>query len=122
MFHNNKVAALENQLAGAKDQIELAKSIARLTANKDFRKVIVDIFSTKECARYVQESADPALTPAQRADALAMAQAAGHLRRWLSIQLQLAETSQAQLDELGDMIADARAEEEAEGTDEGEVA
>ena len=56
--------------------------------------MVIDLFTTKEAARYAQESADPMLTAEQRADALAIAQSGGHIKRWFAIQLQMASLAE----------------------------
>jgi hypothetical protein len=56
-----------------------------LEKNREFKKLILEEFCEKECARFVRMSTDPGLSPENRADALAMAQAPGFLRRWLSV-------------------------------------
>ncbi len=103
---------LEQQLAGAKRIAELGDIAIKLNSNRDFRKLILEEFCVNECARYAQESADPALTPMQRADALAMAQAAGHLRRFLSITILKANTADSQISQIEEAIEEVRAEEE----------
>lgn len=116
-MHNfSKVQAFENQLAGAKAQVALGEAINKLLSNKEFRRVIMDEFTVKEAARFAAASADPALGAREQADALAIAQAGGHLKRWITIQLQLAETSGAQLEELQEGLEEAR-NEEANPTD-----
>ncbi len=108
------VVALENQLAGAKELIERRDIALRLHRNPDFRKLILEDFSTKECARYAQASADPALAENERADALAMAQAPGHLRRFLSVTMQMGNQAESQIEDLEEALVEARAEEDAE--------
>ena len=87
MNKDNEIAGLEYQLQGNIEVIDRAEDVRKLCENRLFRKVILEQFCEKECARYVQESGDPLLSAEQRADALAMAQAAGHIRRWLDISI-----------------------------------
>ena len=108
------VIALENQLAGAKELTERRERALRLSNNADFKKLILDEFCVQECARYAQASADPALKENERADALAMAQAAGHLRRFLSVTVQMGNQAESQMVDLEEALAEARAEEDAE--------
>ena len=53
---------LEQQLANAKMLVERRDRALRLSSNPDFRAIILDEFCTTEAARYVQASADPALS------------------------------------------------------------
>ncbi len=108
------VTALEYQLAGAKELIERRNRANRLAQNPDFKALILDWFCIQECARYAQASANPALGENERADSLNMAQAAGHLRRFLSVTMQMGNQAESQLAELEQTIAEARAEEDAE--------
>lgn len=79
------VKQLREYQADQKILVDVRDAYHRLCANPDFRKLIIEGFMTHECARYVQESCDPMLTAPQRADALAMAQAAGNLKRFLAL-------------------------------------
>lgn len=102
-----EVEQLEEQKDSFKEAIELRDCALRLHENADFKKLILNKFMLEECARYVQVSADPALKPENRADALAIAQAAGHLKRYLSIVVQMgnhAENSMVRLDEAIDDV------------------
>jgi hypothetical protein len=97
----SRLNALEDQLKDSKMLIQRRDTIVRLGKNPDFRTVILDAFFVEECARYARESGDPALSEVQRADALAMAQAAGHLKRFLNVQILMgnnAENSMAGLE------------------------
>jgi len=102
--------SLENQLKGNKELVELRNSILRLYKNKDFQKVIQDAFMVKEAARYVQTSADPAMGDRERADALAMAQASGHLKRFLAINIQLGNAAENSIPEINEAIDQVNAE------------
>lgn len=102
---------LEYQLEQHRHMIERGEQARRLADHPDFRKVILENFCKEDCARYAMESGDPSLPEENRADALAMAQAAGHLKRYLSYQIQFGETAKRNIDELEEAIAQARAEE-----------
>lgn len=110
----SEVIALENQLEASKELIERRRLALRLSENADFRKLILDEFCVKECARYVHTSGDPAIAPNERADALAMAQAAGHLRRFLSVTVQMGAHAERELSNLEEALTEARAEEGGE--------
>lgn len=103
---------LESELAKQKALIERAESAQRLAKNRDFRKLILEDFLVTECANYAQLSGDPALPPENRADALAISQAAGHLRRYLSMITQMGINAANQMDRREQELAEARAEED----------
>jgi hypothetical protein len=109
--------ALEQQLSKVKDLVKKRDVALRLSKNKDFKELILEGFCTTEAARLVHESADPALTREQRDDSLAMAQAGGHLRRYLSILCRMADTAEANIPELEEALAEARVEEANDGED-----
>ena len=107
----SEVFALEAQLAEAKENMARRDLALQLYNNPAFKKLILEEFCVKDCARYAQQSADPALTDRQRADALALAQAAGHLRRFLSVTIQMGYTALNTLTDLENEIEIARREE-----------
>jgi hypothetical protein len=102
---------LEQQYADAKVLIERRQMALRLNQNHDFRKLILDGFCLHDAARYVQSSQDPALSADQRADSLNMAQASGHLRRFLSVSITMGFHAEQTLHELETAIVEARSEE-----------
>ena len=108
------IEQLELQLASSKEAVELRDAAQRLWKNKDFKKVVLDTFMLTEAARYVQASADPALDVGSRADALAIAQASGHLKRFLSVVIQMGNHAENQIVP----IEVALDEERAKGEDE----
>lgn len=91
---------LQHQLVSNKAIAERGAMITKLRGNKEFREVILKFFCTEECARYAHESADPMISLENRADALAMAQAAGHLLRFMQITEQLGRNALAQIPEI----------------------
>lgn len=99
---------LEKQLAEAKELTENRQLALRLYKNRDFKKLIIDQFCTTEAARYVQVSGDPALKAEERADALAMAQASGHLKRYLSMVVQMGAASERDLPAIEEALVEAR--------------
>ena len=106
------VAKLEEQLKDNKTLMQRRDVIVRLGKNPDFRTVILDAFFVEECARYARESGDPALTAEQRADAIAMAQAAGHLKRFLNVQIAMGNAAEQSVVALEEAIEEARIEEQ----------
>ena len=89
----------QQTLVDARDQA------IRLSTNPDFKKLILDGFCTSEAARYAQESGDPQLTAIQRQDALNMAQASGHLKRFLSMIVVMGNTAARNIQQADDEIA-----------------
>ncbi|MFA7188456.1 MAG: hypothetical protein WC117_00040 [Sphaerochaetaceae bacterium] len=83
----------------------------KLFDNRLFKKVILENFCVTEAARYVQASADPALDAAQRADALNLAQASGHLKRYLSVLVQMGNAAATNLRDSEQALDEMRAEE-----------
>lgn len=92
------IANLELQIEDLTQQVKFAEKVKKLIESPLFKEVIIDGFSTKEASRYVAESVDPSLGKDQQADALALAQAPGHLKRWIMVKLQLAETAAATIE------------------------
>lgn len=107
-----EVAGLEHRIEAAKGAIAHGEDVRKLIGNKLFRDVILKQFCVEHCARYVQESGDPLLSDANRADALAMAQAAGHLRRWLDIGIRIADSEAGLLPQIQEELDFARSEPE----------
>ena len=104
------VQQLESQREGMKQAVEMRQAVQRLSQNADFRKVISENFMEKECARYVHASADPALSERNQKDALSVAQAAGHLKRYLSVLIQMGNAAENELDSVDTALDEARAE------------
>jgi hypothetical protein len=109
----SEVNQLEDQLAQVKELVARRDKAIRLSKNKDFEDLILDQFCLKECARYVQVSADPNLDDRQRDDALRMAQAAGHLKRFLSVVVQMGNAASGDIVEIEQALTDARMDEDA---------
>lgn len=107
----SEVKQLEQQLVNNQKLKDKRDAIERLYLNPDFRSVILDGFCLKDCANYVQLSVDLALSPESRADALAKAQAAGHLQRYLHVELIKGSKAAQDEESLKAAIVEARAEE-----------
>jgi hypothetical protein len=108
---NTEIAQMEAQKEQAKSLMELRDLALKLSNNREFRKLIREQWMQVEAARYVQLSADPSLKPEERADALAMAQATGHLKRWLSVTIRMGNIAENEINDLDAELAVARAEE-----------
>ena len=104
------IAQLEIRREELRNLSDMAEAHDRLTSNRDFKKIILEGFMVEDCARYVHESADPLLAPEQRADALSLAQAAGHLKRYLQIHRAMARRANADIEGIDQAIDEMRAE------------
>lgn len=104
------LAALEQQLKDAKELVARRDKALQLGQNHLFRELILEDFMVKEAARLVAQSADPALDPVQRADALNMAQAAGHLKRYLSMMIVMGNTAANSMGQIEEMLVEVRSE------------
>lgn len=110
----SEVYALEKQYEDSKAAIVRRDLALKLYGNREFKKLILEDFCVTECARYAQSSADPALPADSRADALALAQAAGHLKRFLSVVVTIGNQAERLGPDLEQAILEARQEEEAD--------
>lgn len=88
-----QISELQAYKAEQQTLVDARDQAIRLSNHSDFKKLILDGFCLHEAARYAQESGDPMLTASQRADALAIAQASGHLKRFLSLVIMLGNTA-----------------------------
>ena len=110
----SQVEQLEEQLEQFKSLISVRQMAARLAQNSDFKTLILEGFCLHDAARFAAESGDPALSAEARADALAMAQAAGHLKRYLQMTSQMGQHAERTLSDLEAALDEARAEEQGE--------
>jgi hypothetical protein len=94
------IQGLEQGIKDAEELIGRRQMALKLSDNRDFRKLILEDFCVTEAARLVQLSADPALDASQRQDALSMAQATGHLKRYLSMMIQMGYTAERELPQM----------------------
>ncbi len=108
------VAQLEAMRASQVALLQRRHTIERLLNNPDFKTVIMDGFCRDDAARYVQESGDPMLDERQRSDALAMAMASGHLKRFLAITLQLGTPCESNIAEIDQALIEIQAGNEDE--------
>jgi len=108
-----QVEQLENQKEDLKVLAGRRKMALRLAQNPDFRTLIMEGFCRDEAARYVQASADPMLKSEERADALNMAQASGHIKRFMSLCIQMGAHAEQTLLDIDQALDEARADEGA---------
>ena len=102
---------LEQHVEQLQTLVEKRDLAIKLEKNREFKKLILDEFCVNECARYAQASADPSLKADERADALALAQASGHLRRYLSVVVQMGNQAESEINQTKEAIEQARVEE-----------
>jgi hypothetical protein len=102
---------LEQGIKDAEELVSRRQMALKLSENREFRKLFTDGYFLTEAARLVQLSGDPSLTLEQRADALAMAQATGHTRRFLSMTIQMGAHAERELPELNAALVELRSDE-----------
>lgn len=105
-----KIREMETHIEQQKEISAFADAVMRLQDNPDFRLVINEGFMLHQAARYAQESGDPALQPHQRQDALNMAQASGHLKRFLSVSVVMGNMADDSIVSAQQELAELRAE------------
>lgn len=103
------IAQLENHKARLETLVRRGKIAESLAQNPQFKELILDGFMVKDCAEYAQLSADPALSAANQADSLNIAQAAGHFKRWLSVVVRQGHKAEDDIKQTNDQIDDIRA-------------
>lgn len=108
----SQVFALEQQLENAKQLVARRDLALKLSKNPDFRKLIMEQFCVTECAKYAQLSADFDMPVEARESSLAMAQAAGHLRRFMEICITMGNVNERDIVNIEAAIDQARAEED----------
>lgn len=109
-----EIEGLEYQKKKALEEIAFAERVEKLLLNPDFQQVIMKEYCIHAAAGFVASSSDPILTKDQREDSLAMAQAPGHLKRWLQITQTKAETLRERMPEIDEMIDHLRSSEDDE--------
>lgn len=110
MSEVSSIADLEQELEQYQYRKARKLMAERLANNSDFRKIVLEGFCRDDCARYVSESGDPLLGAEERKDALNIAQAAGHFKRYMRLQIQMGETADRNIRDLEEAISEVRAE------------
>lgn len=105
---------LEIDIKVAEELVERREMAQKLAKNREFRKLFMEDYFVTEAARLVQLSADPTMDAQQRADALAMAQATGHAKRYLSMAIQMGAHAERELPEVRVALEEMRALEGSE--------
>jgi len=108
---SDAIERAEKEIKDAKVLAERRAMALKLSSNREFRKLILEEFMIQECARYTHMSGSPQLSPEQRADALNIAQAAGHLKRFLSVVVQMGEHAERTLPKQEEDLDELRSQE-----------
>lgn len=108
----SETAGLEEQLKNARELVARRDMAIKLNSNREFRKLILEDWCATDAARLIGMSADPNLSKQEREDSVAMAQAPGHLRRWLSVAVVMGNTAAREIGEVEEALAEIRAEPE----------
>lgn len=117
------ISGLEKQLQDAKAQMKMRDKALKLSKNAEFRELILEEYIVQEAARLVALSADPIMDKNHREDCLNMAQAAGHLKRYLNIIVVQGDNAEGTLEAIHEQMEEIRREnaeasaEEADATD-----
>lgn len=98
----------------AEELISRRQMALRLSENPDFKELFLKGFFMEEAARLVQLSGDPSLTLEQRADALEMAKATGHAKRFLSMTAQMGAHAERELPQMEETLAELRSMDQDE--------
>lgn len=106
------VTELEKQKEDYKEMIARRDLIQKLLRSPAFKKVILEDYCTKECARYVGVAGDPALGKDERDLALEMGKAGQHFKRWLEVSIQMGNHAEDQMEELDRAIEEANQQED----------
>lgn len=106
----SELSALLKQREAVEANIARRDMALKLAENAEFKKLILQEFCVEECARYAQNSANPALNAEARSDSLQIAQAAGHFRRWLSVVVQMGDQGVNNLEQIDEAIQELRRE------------
>jgi len=105
---------LEQHLSTAKFLIERRDAALRLAKNKDFKRLVVDEYFTDEAARLIIASGDPNLDQKQRDDFVAMGQAIGHFKRYLSFIVTEANNAERDIPNIEEALIELRAEDQGD--------
>jgi hypothetical protein len=104
------IKRIEMEVEKFKELVARKDQVTKLLANKDFEDFILKYFCVEECARYVCASVDANLGEDERRDALAVAQSAAHLKRFLNITMKLGEDAEEAIKAAEEELAELRRE------------
>lgn len=110
----SEIQDLEHDIREAEALVQRRKDALKLSENPEFKKLFMEEYFVKEAARFVQIAGDPNLTKDQRDDAIEMAKATGHAKRWLSAAIQMGAHYEGVLPQMYAELDELRALEGAE--------
>ncbi|KAB2751792.1 hypothetical protein [Brucella anthropi] len=109
MSIKSDIAELEQGMKDLQELVERKNLAESLSTNRAFKKLILEEYFVQEAARLVQMSGDIRLSELDRSHALAMAQATGHLKRYLSAIVQMGTSAENSLVEANETLDELRA-------------
>ena|SRR6218665_1278786 len=95
-----EIEQAEYSLEGNKKLMKQRDQVLYLSGIPEFKSIINELYLVEEAASFVSLAGDPALNAEQRNDALQMALAPGHLKRWLSVQIAMGNTAEDNIRQL----------------------
>lgn len=109
------ISELEKQFETNKRQVYLGGLAEKLSENKDFRELILEEFCQREVARAMGMAGDPSQlmekNPTElREQMIRIAEAGGHLKRFLTAQVMMGRTAASQNEQILTTIDEIRAE------------
>lgn len=108
----NNLVQLENDLAKAKEMIALGEAVQRLQKNRDFKKVMVDVYFTSEPQRLTMLLAAPNVRNEVRTSIHESLQSIAETHSFLNTILSEAERAKDLIAEYEDAIVEERNNEE----------
>lgn len=109
-----QILDLEDHLKMNEAAAERRAALVRLGDNRDFKRLIREEFMTDDCARFAQLSVDPSLNAEQRADCLAKAQSAGHLKQYLAVIMSQGFTAESTIVQINEALDELRGLDDAD--------
>ncbi len=106
----DQIQNLQAQKADLKEALKLRDAILRLIQNDDFKTVIDKAYMEDEALRAARCIGDPALDQKMQQDMVYMAGAPGHLRRFLSKSIRMADVAESSIISIDQSIEDIRLE------------
>lgn len=97
MSRQYAIESVQNQIAQMEAMIETRNRIQRLVQNSDFKELINKRYIVDEAASFAGAAGDSNLNREQREDAMEMARAPGHLKRWFTVQIAMANKAEDDL-------------------------
>lgn len=111
-----KQQGVDRQIRNLEAVARRREQVLRLLANRDFQDFIMKFFIVEEAARYVQLSQQPGMSKEDRQNALDMALATGHLKRFLDVTQRMGESAIVQLFNIREEYEELTLEDDEEGS------